>query len=84
MSKNDKLVESAVAGDMEPLLKKLREDPGVTFSGPKSDGLNPGEPPEDSLWLTVLNARADGELSSEQFTQCYEAMRSKYGSTDGD
>jgi len=73
-TENDVLVDQAIAGDMQPLLDKLKTGK-VAFSGPPAQNYsNPGDPPDDTLWYTVLDAYNNGELSQDQFKQAHNAM----------
>lgn len=80
MSDNYELVAMAAAGNMQPLIDKLLT--GIAPSGsPATSENDRGDPPSDTLWYTVINAHADGELSDEQYAQATKAMYEGHGQT---
>lgn len=75
---NDELMMSAVHGDIQPLLDKLRSGQVKTSGSMATSENDRGDPPADTLWYSVLDAWGSGELSDAQYEQCLAAVREGY------
>lgn len=67
-------IAAARAGDLEPLLARLRrEQPPTTPGFDPADPLDPGTV-GDHTWYEVLAAWTDGDLTDEQMDRCHDVV----------